>query len=311
MHWFFEDRSQAGVLLAQYLKQYRSRALAIAVGAAGVPVAVEVARLLHIPLGIVPAKRLTGPDGLTFGALAPGGVAVVDWPRLERVGEELARSIVRTQQRELARLETVYGEFARLPVARRTVILIADGMESGMTARAALRVVRVCHPAQVIVAAPVVSEAAYRDLKEEAGQCVCLATRIGPDARVIHRPDSAASTGLTGSSSSNTTGRLAVSKDVRSEVRASLPSCGPEASARTDPEPARSIAIASSRMTISRRSAPTRVLAGEKSIGTHSDRIVRAIGEFDRQVKAIETTTFHDLFELDAPCRAVASLRNE
>ncbi len=179
MQWFFADRAQAGLLLAQQLTQYRSRAVAMAIGASGVPVAAEVARLLHIPLGIVPAKRLAGPDGMTFGALAPGGVAVVDWSRLERVGEDTARSIVRQEQRELARLEIVYGEFAHLPVARRIVILIADGMDTGMTARAALRVVRVGHPSQVVAAAAVASDSAYRDLREEAGQCICLATHTG------------------------------------------------------------------------------------------------------------------------------------
>ena len=174
MDSLFEDRTQAGVLLATHLKQYRSHAVAMAVGAAGVPVAAEVARLLYLPLGIVPARRLTGPGGITFGALAMGGAAVLDWPRLEQVGELAARSIVAREQREMSRLEQVYREFSDIAVARRTVILIADGLETGLTMRVALRALKARHPARVVAAAPVSTEAACHDLREEAGDCVCL-----------------------------------------------------------------------------------------------------------------------------------------
>lgn len=167
MEALFENRSTAGVSLAQMLKQYRNHAVAMAIASHSVPVAAEVARLLYVPLGIVPVITLKGPSGLSFGALAPGGAAVVDWRLLKDVGEETAHGIVAKAQLELARLEKIYGELATPPVARRTVVLIADAIEAGMTVRAALRTLRLGHPARVIASAPVATEQACRDLYED------------------------------------------------------------------------------------------------------------------------------------------------
>ena len=176
MECLFENRAEAAARLVQRLKRYRSHAVALAVGVGAVPVAVHVARHLHLPLGFVPVVSLKGPDGLAFGALAPGGSAVVEWSRFERVGEVGARAIVAHEQVELARLEEMFGEFTRVPVGLRNAILISDGIDTGMTMRAAVRAVRLHHPAQVIATAPVISEQAERHLREEACECVTLVT---------------------------------------------------------------------------------------------------------------------------------------
>ena len=148
----------------------------MAVACAGVPVAAEVARLLFSPLGIVPVVNLKGPNGEIFAALAPGGAALVNWRRLERVGEEAARAIAVKGQLEVTRLERIYGELARLPLARRSVLLIADAMETGMAMRVALRTVRAGHPARVIAATPVATADACREVRAEGCECVCLVT---------------------------------------------------------------------------------------------------------------------------------------
>jgi putative phosphoribosyl transferase len=177
MPWLFENRSQAAVRLAQQLRPYRNHhTVAMAVGLGGVPVAAETACLLHLPLGLIPVVSLKGPDGLKFGALAPGGVAVVDWARFEAVGEDRAHAIVASQQEEWSRLERTFGDFGRLPAGIRTVMLTGGGMDTGMTMRAALRVARSYHPVQVVASAPVVSERAACDLREEACECVAVLT---------------------------------------------------------------------------------------------------------------------------------------
>ncbi len=193
MEELFESRGAAGVTLAQLLKQYRNHAVAMAVGANGVSVAAEVARLLYLPLGIVPVVKLRGPTGVIFGALAPGGAAVVDWRSVTVVGENAARAIAVREQAELARLEKIYRELAALPVARRTVILIADAMDTGMSVRAALRALRLGHPARVIAAAPVVTARACGDVRADGCECVCLVSvasnhPVGAWYREVHEP---------------------------------------------------------------------------------------------------------------------------
>ena len=166
----------------------------MAVGANGVPVAAEVARLLYLPLGIVPVVKLSGPGGVVFGALAPGGAAVDDWRSVTLVGEDTARVIAVREQGELACLEKIYGELAALPVARRAVILITDAMDSGMSVRAALRALRLGHPARVIAAAPVVTAQACGDVRADGCECVCLVSAasnrpVGGWYREVHEPD--------------------------------------------------------------------------------------------------------------------------
>jgi putative phosphoribosyl transferase len=175
----FEDRRAAGVRLAEALKQHRGHAVALAVGVEAAPVAAEVSRLLYLPLGIIPVRRLTSLDGVTFGVLALDGAAAVDWPLLGRVGEAAARAVVTREQHELARLETVFAAFLRPPVERRTVILIGDAIETGMRMRAALRALRGGRPSRVIAAAPVGRAEAMQAVAEEVAQCVCAVTAAG------------------------------------------------------------------------------------------------------------------------------------
>jgi len=175
MAWLFENRSEAGVRLARELRHHRNHTAAMAVGLGGVPVAAEIARLLYLPLGIVPVVNLRGPDGQTFGAMAPGGVAVVDWGRLGKVGEETARGIVAAQQVELARIEKTFDEFAHVPVARRNIILVAEAMDTGLAMRAALRALRPQHPHRIVASAPVASERARLELRLDGCECVAVA----------------------------------------------------------------------------------------------------------------------------------------
>ena len=78
----FEDRVDAGRRLASKLGGYAGRKDVIVLGIprGGVPVAFEVARALKAPLDIFLSRKLgvPGQEELAFGALATGGVRVLD-----------------------------------------------------------------------------------------------------------------------------------------------------------------------------------------------------------------------------------------
>lgn len=174
----FNSREQAGVRLASQLKHYRNHAVALAMPRGGVPVAAEVARLLYVPLGVVAVHKLTLADypDVPFGALAAGGGAAVDWHRVSEADRHKLRAAVAAGQRELDRRTGLYYPFTRLVVSCRDVMLIDDGIATGASMRAAIRAVRALHPARIVVAAPVAHEPALRALREEADECVCLAS---------------------------------------------------------------------------------------------------------------------------------------
>ena len=180
----FENRTEAGRLLGEKLKAYANRpdVIVLALPRGGVPVAYEVARALQSPLDILVVRKLgvPGEEELAMGAIASGGVRVVN----ERVAyflnipDEVIDRVALREQRELERRERLYrGERPPLSVRGRTVILVDDGLATGSTMRAAVRALKQLDPAEVVVAAPVAARATCDEFRTELGApCVCWMT---------------------------------------------------------------------------------------------------------------------------------------
>src|SRR5688572_28454624 len=158
----YRDRTDAGRRLAAELREYDGRpdVIVLALPRGGVPVAYEVARALRAPLDVFVVRKLGLPahPELAMGAIASGGIRVLDQAAIRRFGvteQELA-AVAATEQRELERRERQYREGGSLPdVAGKTVILVDDGLATGSTMAAAAAAPRTQRPAKLIVAVPV------------------------------------------------------------------------------------------------------------------------------------------------------------
>ena len=176
----FDDRSQAGRVLAERLMPYFGRAslLVLALPRGGVAVGFEVARALQAPLDIFVVRKLglPGHEEYAMGAIASGGVRVMTaLPGLSVTAEEVAEVVAREQD-ELRRREQLYrGQRPPVSIEGRTVILVDDGLATGATMRAAVLAVRQRHPAHVVVAVPVGAEESCQALRNEADEVVCTA----------------------------------------------------------------------------------------------------------------------------------------
>src|SRR3977135_452819 len=110
----FRDRSEAGTLLAERLRGYAGRDDVIVLGLprGGVPVAYEVARELDAPLDVYLVRKLgvPGHEEFAFGAIATGGVRVLNNELIERLGlpAEWIEAIDAKERRELERQERAY-----------------------------------------------------------------------------------------------------------------------------------------------------------------------------------------------------------
>jgi len=110
----FENRTEAGTALASKLTKYRNqpdvRVLALPRG--GVPVALEVARALHVPMDVFIVRKLglPGHPELAMGAIATGGVRVLNSSLVEALGipEATIEAIAAQEQKELERRERAY-----------------------------------------------------------------------------------------------------------------------------------------------------------------------------------------------------------
>jgi putative phosphoribosyl transferase len=138
----FRDRRVAGQRLAHELRHHANRrdVIVLALPRGGVPVGFEVASARAAPLDVFVVRKLGLPwhEELAMGAIASGGVNVLD-RRLIRVAgvsdAELAR-VIASEEAELHRRERLYrGDRAFPDVRGRTVILVDDGLATGATMR--------------------------------------------------------------------------------------------------------------------------------------------------------------------------------
>jgi predicted phosphoribosyltransferase len=177
----FKDRTQAGKLLARELREYTGRADAIvlALPRGGVPVAYAIAQRLAIELDILLVRKLgmPGHEEFAMGAVGSGGVRVLQpgVPGLMGVSAEQVEAVTRRELAELQRRERAYrGARPPLALAGRTAILVDDGVATGSTMLAAIRVARGLGPGKLVLAAPVAPPQTLAVLEDEVDMLVCL-----------------------------------------------------------------------------------------------------------------------------------------
>ena len=174
----YRDRAQAGRRLAEALAERRGEAglLVLGLPRGGVAVAHEVAQALQAPLDIWVVRKLglPGQPELAMGAIASGGVRVMNpLPGLEVSPEAMAR-VLSQEEAELVRREQLYrGAHPPAEVTGRPVLLVDDGLATGATMRAAALAVRAKHPRRLTVAVPVGSRQGCASLAEVADDVVC------------------------------------------------------------------------------------------------------------------------------------------
>jgi putative phosphoribosyl transferase len=177
----FSDRRQAGRALAQRLEHLSERPglLVLALPRGGVAVGFEVAHALQAPLDVFIVRKLgfPGHEEFAMGAIASGGVRVMNpMPGMD-VAPEAVAAVVAREQDELVRREHLYrGNRPAVSIGGRTVIVVDDGLATGSTMRAAVTSIRQQHPAYLVVAVPVGAEETCRQLRSEADEVVCAAT---------------------------------------------------------------------------------------------------------------------------------------
>jgi putative phosphoribosyl transferase len=179
----YRDRAEAGQILAKYLLAQESdpNPVVLALPRGGVPVAFEVARALRAELDIFLVRKLgvPGHEELAIGAIASGGVRVLNQELIEelQISEGLIDRLTATEQRELERRERLYRENRPPLIVRdRTAILIDDGLATGASMMAAIRALRPQSPKRIVVAVPVAAAETCKQFRAEADNVICPAT---------------------------------------------------------------------------------------------------------------------------------------
>jgi predicted phosphoribosyltransferase len=181
----FADRNEAGRELADEIVRLcppgtgGRRALVLALPRGGVPVAAPVAAALGADLDVVVARKIAAPGRPEYGigAIAEDGAPAFDIEALDALGlteTDLAETVAAERAELARRIQRYRGDRPLPPVTGRTVVLVDDGLATGVTAVAALRWLRLRTPARLILAVPVCAGAARDPVDAEADLVVCL-----------------------------------------------------------------------------------------------------------------------------------------
>jgi putative phosphoribosyl transferase len=181
--YLFRDRTEAGQLLAQKLREYANRGdvVVLALPRGGVPVGFEVARALNAPLDVFVVRKLgvPGHEELAMGAIAAGGVRVLNQDAVRALGisRGLVDLVAEREQRELQRREREYRDGrASVDIRDRTVILVDDGLATGSSMRVAAIALKKKEPAEIIIAVPVAAPQTCAEFRSVVDKVVCAAT---------------------------------------------------------------------------------------------------------------------------------------
>ncbi len=194
---YFRDRVEAGGLLAQKLKvDYANKpdVLVLGLPRGGVPVAYQVAKVLHAPLDICLVRKLGEPGAkeIAIGAIGTGGIMLLAQDLVEelKIAEKTLKQIIVREWHELERREKVYRGSSPLPdLSERTIILVDDGIATGWSMKAAISVDEV-----VCLIAPKPFRAVslwYEDFSPTTDEEVCtlLAQNILLEKEMLERVD--------------------------------------------------------------------------------------------------------------------------
>jgi predicted phosphoribosyltransferase len=179
----FHDRRDAGRLLAEKLSAYANRpdVIVLALPRGGVPVGFEVALALDAPLDVFPVRKLgvPGHDELAMGAIAPGGIRVLNEQlvRALHIPEDRLNAVIAKEQQEFTRREHLYrGDRPRLDVRGKTVVLVDDGLATGATMVAAIKALRQQRAGRVVVAVPIAAPEICNQMRAYVDDIVCAVT---------------------------------------------------------------------------------------------------------------------------------------
>jgi putative phosphoribosyl transferase len=174
----FIDRKDAAIQLAQALEKYKDTgAIVLGIPRGGSETAYYVARYLHAELAMLVARKLGHPANPEYaiGAIAEDGSIYINELAQQGISEDMIAHMVEKQKEEITRRIQLLRHGEPLPKLKdRTVLLVDDGIATGSTVFAAIRMCKKMGAGKIVVAAPVSGKEKKNKLLQEADEVVIL-----------------------------------------------------------------------------------------------------------------------------------------
>lgn len=182
----FEDRTDAGKRLAEYLVSYRdSHGIVLALPSGGVPVAAEIASALNLPLDLLIVRKLQIPDNpeAGFGAIGPDGEVLLNKELMKhlRLTDEQISIQIEKSRANIEKRNRIFRKEKPFPSLQDMVtIVVDDGLASGYTMLSAVRFLRKMSLKKLVAAVPTGSKKTVEAIVPEVDELFCLNVRSGP-----------------------------------------------------------------------------------------------------------------------------------
>ncbi len=183
----FADRDQAGSILAGMLRPFYENShdtIVLGIPSGGVPIAIEIASRLNLPLDLLIIRKIPVPGNpeAGIGALTLSGHMFLNEELIYHLGitpQQIEGQIQRVKQ-ELNRRNELFRKGRPEPDLKGKIVIIADdGLASGFTTLAAVRTCRDKGATKIVVAAPTGSGTAIARLSNEVDEIFCPNIRTG------------------------------------------------------------------------------------------------------------------------------------
>lgn len=153
----FQNRIKAGQALGKMLLEYKFKdTVVLGIPRGGVPVAFEIAKILHKPLGIVLVKKIGHPMNKEY---AIGAVSLEDEFMMpdQNINETYIKDEIQTIRKRLLQLKAYFKgrDHTSLPLKNKVVILVDDGLATGYTMLNTIQLIKKSNPKKIVVAVPV------------------------------------------------------------------------------------------------------------------------------------------------------------
>lgn len=184
----FQNREQAGLSLAEKLKEFKNRkdTIVLSIPRGGVVVGKQIADKLNLPFSAIVVKKLGAPGNpeLAIGAVAPDGIKYIDFGLALRIGakQDYLDNEIEVKKKEIEERARKY-RIKKLELRiknKKIILLVDDGIATGATTFAALKYITNLKPPttddkrSTILAVPVIAKDTYNKLKSEVDKIVTL-----------------------------------------------------------------------------------------------------------------------------------------
>lgn len=178
---YFNDRQEAGELLAKELNKFKRKpnTIVVALPRGGVVIGKIIAEFLDLPMDLIVPRKIGAPSNPEFaiGAITEDGSGIFNDRDIKNlsISSDYIEEEVNKQKKEAQRRIDLYrGGRKKLNFEGKNILIVDDGIATGLTMIAAIKSAKISNPKSITVAVPVSARDSLEKIKNMADEAICL-----------------------------------------------------------------------------------------------------------------------------------------